>query len=72
MNQPVPMAAQSKAWIFVLSLTGIAGSNPACGISVYLLGFSCVVRVRSHRRTDNSSRGVVPSAVCLSMIVKPR
>ena len=33
----------------------------------------CVVRwYRSLRRADPSSRGVIPSVVCLSMIVKPR
>ena len=32
---------------------------------------SCVVRQRSMRRGDHSSRGVLPSVVCLSVIVKP-
>jgi hypothetical protein len=32
----------------------------------------CVVRQRSLGRVDHSSRGVLPSVVCLSLIVKPR
>jgi hypothetical protein len=32
----------------------------------------CVVRYRSLRPADHSSRGFLPSVVCLSMIVKPR
>jgi hypothetical protein len=32
----------------------------------------CVVRYRSLCRADLSSRGVLPSVVCLSVIVKPR
>jgi hypothetical protein len=32
----------------------------------------CVVRQRSLRRADQSSRGVLPSVVCLSVIAKPR
>jgi hypothetical protein len=31
-----------------------------------------VVRYRSLRRADHSSRGVLPSVVCLSVIAKPR
>jgi hypothetical protein len=32
----------------------------------------CVLLGRGLRRADHSSRGVLPSVVCLSMIVKPR
>ena len=32
----------------------------------------CVIRKRFLRRADHSSRGVLPSGVCLSAIVKPR
>jgi hypothetical protein len=32
----------------------------------------CVVMWRSLRRADHSSRGVLPSAVCLSVILNPR
>ena len=40
------------------------------GVCLFLM--SCVVRYRSLRRADHSSRGVLPSVVCLSVIVKPR
>jgi hypothetical protein len=39
---------------------------------VCLLWVLCVVRYRSLRRADHSSRGVLLSVVCLSVIVKPR
>jgi hypothetical protein len=47
------------------SLVGIGGSNPAGGMDVCLLWVSCVVRQRFLRRADHSSRGVLPSVVCL-------
>jgi hypothetical protein len=28
-KSPIPMAAQSKAWVYVCLLAGVAGSNPA-------------------------------------------
>jgi hypothetical protein len=34
---PIPVAAQSKAWVCGLSLAGRAGSNPAGGMDVCLL-----------------------------------
>ena len=53
---PIPVDARSKAWVYGRSLAGILGSNPAGGMDVCLL---------SLRRADHSSRGVLPSAVCL-------
>jgi hypothetical protein len=47
------------------SLPGIAGSNPAGFMDVCLLWVLCVVRL-SLRQTDHSSRGVIPSMVCLT------
>ena len=47
-------------------LTGIAGSNPVGGMDVCRKW--CVVRGRSLRLADLSSRGVLPSVVCLSVI----
>ena len=41
------------------------GSNPAGGMDICLLRVLCVVRYRSLRRADHSSRGVVPSGVCV-------
>jgi len=54
------------------SLAGAASSNPAAGMDVCLLCMLCVVRYRSLYRADHSSRGVLPSVVCMSVIVKPR
>ena len=51
------VAARSKAWFYGLSLTAVAGSNPAGGIDVLLLRVLCVVKKRSLRRVDHSSRG---------------
>ena len=69
---PIPVAERSKAWVCGRSLVGIAGSNPAGGMDVCLVWLFGVVRERSLRRTDPSSRGVLPNLVCLSVIVKPR
>jgi hypothetical protein len=67
-----PSGAQPKAWVCCRSLAGIAGSNPAGGMDVCFLGVFCVVTYRSLRRADHSSRGVLPSVVCLNVSLKPR
>jgi hypothetical protein len=58
------VATRSNAWVCGLSFAGIAVSNPAVDVDVSLLWVLCVVR--SLRRTDPSSSGVLPSVVCLS------
>jgi hypothetical protein len=50
------------------SRTEIVGSNTAGGMDVYLLTLLCVVR--SLRRAGPSSRGVLPSVVCVSVIAE--
>jgi len=40
-EQPVPVAARSKAWLCVHSLAGITGLNPAGGMAACL--FECYV-----------------------------
>ena len=40
--QVISVAARSKAWLCGRSLAGIAGSNPAEGMGVYLLRVFCV------------------------------
>jgi len=67
-----PVATRSEAWICGRSLAGIVASNPAGGIDVCLLCMLYVVRQRSLRRADHSSRGVLPNMICLSVIVNPR
>jgi hypothetical protein len=66
------VAARSKAWVCGRCLVGIVDSNPAGGMDDCLLWVLSVVRYRSLRRADRSSRGVLPSVVCLSVIVNPR
>jgi hypothetical protein len=62
------VAARSKAWVCGSSLAGIVGLNLAGGMHV-----SCECCVLSGRGlwADHSSRGVLPSVVCLSVVVKP-
>ena len=67
--KPIPVAARSKAWVCGRSSAGTAGSIPAGGMDVCLLCVLCVVRQRSLRRADHSSREVLPSVVCLSVII---
>jgi hypothetical protein len=60
---PIPVAARFKACVCGRSLAGIAGSNAAGDMDVFLLCFLCVVRQRPLRRADQSSRvlsSVVP------------
>jgi hypothetical protein len=66
------VAARSKARVCGSSLAGNAGLNIARGMNVYLLCVLFVVRYRCLRQADRSSKGVLPSVVCLSMIIIPR
>jgi hypothetical protein len=69
---PIPVAALPEAWVCGCSLAGIAGSNPAGVMDICLLSALCVVvRSRSLRGADHSSRGILLSVVCLSVIAKP-
>ena len=66
------MPARLKAWVWSQSLAGIVVSNSTGEMEVYLLRFLCVIRKKSLRRANQSSRGVMPSMVCpVSMIAKP-
>ena len=58
---PIPVAAQSKAWVCGHSLAGIGSSNPA-GV---WMSVSCTNRfcVFSGRWANHSSRGVLPIVV---------
>jgi len=64
-------AARSKAGVCGQSFARIAGLNAAGDMDVCPLWVLCVVRCRSLRLSDRSSRGALQSAVCLSVIVKP-
>jgi hypothetical protein len=59
------LAARSKACVCGRWLAGISDSNPAGCIDVCLLWVLCVVRQKSLRRADHSSRGVLPTVVCV-------
>ena len=72
-DEPIAVTARANASVWGLSHLGTADSNPAGGMDVCLLRALCVVRQRSLRRADHSSRGVLQSAVWLiCVIVKPR
>jgi hypothetical protein len=58
----MPVAARFEAWVCSSSLVGVAGSNRTGGMDLY-----CQVK-KSLRRADHSSRGVLQSMVCLSVI----
>jgi hypothetical protein len=58
---PVPVAARSKAYVCGHSPAGIVGSNPTGGMDVCCE--CCVIRYRSLRRADHSSRGVLATVV---------
>jgi len=64
---PVPVAARSKASVCGRSPVLILGSNLAGGMDICLLWVLCVVRHRSLRRADHSSREVLPTAVLRCM-----
>jgi len=56
---PVPVATRSKAKVCSRSPAEIVGSNPNGDMDVCLLSVLCVVRQRSLRRADRSSREVL-------------
>jgi hypothetical protein len=53
----IAVSSRSKTWICGLLPAGIAGSNPTEGMVFCLLRVLCVVRKRSLRKSDLSSRG---------------
>jgi hypothetical protein len=63
------VAVRSKAWVYGRSLAWISGSIPAEGMDVCLVSIVCCQVVRA----GPSSRGVLPSVVCLKCVIaKPR
>ena len=63
MRKLVPVAARSKALVYGRSPAEIVGSNPIRQMDVCLMRVLCVVRLRSLRRADHYSRGVLPTVV---------
>jgi hypothetical protein len=69
----VPVAARSKVYVYGRSPAAFVGSHTTGGMDVCLLCGLCVVRQRSLRRTDHSSREVLPGCgASLCVIKKPR
>ena len=67
----IALAARSKSWVCGHSLAGIVGSNPA-GATVVCCE-CCLFSGRVLlRRADHSSRGVLLSVLCLSVIMNRR
>jgi len=61
---PVSVTARSTAHVCGHSVpAGVVGSNPTGGTDVCPLRVLYVVRQRSLRRADHSSRGVLPTVV---------
>jgi hypothetical protein len=71
-SKPMTMAAGSKASFRGRSSAGIAVSNSTGGLDGCLSWVLLVVRYRSLRRADHSSRGVLLSAACQSVFSKPQ
>jgi hypothetical protein len=69
---PILVTVLSEAWVCGRSLAEIVVSNFIGGMDVCLLRLLCFARRRSLGLADYSSRGVLPSVVCLSVIKKPR
>jgi hypothetical protein len=61
---PLPVAARSKMLVCGRSSAATATSNPTGGTEVSILRVMRIVRQRSLRRTDYSSRGALPTVVC--------
>ena len=62
---PVPVTAPSKAWVCGRSPSEIVGLNPTGGIGyLFVVSVVCCQVEVSTRRTDHSSRGVLPTVVC--------
>ena len=62
---PNPVTARSQAWVLLLLACWHCGFKSRQGHGC----LSRVVTYRSLRRADHSSKGVLPTVVCLSVIV---
>jgi hypothetical protein len=62
------VAGPSKVLVYGSWFAEVAGSNSASGMNECLLQPLCVVTYRALRQADHSTRGFLPSVVCLSVI----
>ena len=68
---PIPVAAQSKVWVFDRSLAGIAGSNPAWRMDAPLVTIVCCqaqVSATGRSPVQRSRTACVCVCVCYSVI----
>jgi len=63
-KKPIPLTAQSKAYVCGRSPFEIVVSNPTGGRGVCLVWVLWVFRQKSLRRADHSSIGVLPTVAC--------
>jgi hypothetical protein len=68
----IPVAVRLNGSVFGRSLVGITVSIPAWGMEICLLWVLGVVMKRFLCWDNHSSRGVLVSVVCLSVILNPR
>ena len=68
---PIPVAARSKAWVCGRSLLGLRVRIPPAACMDDCCE-CCVLSGRSLRWAGHSSRGFLPSVLCLSVIKNPR
>jgi hypothetical protein len=64
------VAALSAAWVYGRSLSGIVALNPTGIMNFLMLGLLCVVRRKSLEWADHSTRGVLPSMMCLRVFAE--
>ena len=64
-NVPIPVTVPSKSKACGLSLAGNGGTIPAWGIDVWLVWVLCCIGQRSLGLAEHSSRGDLPSEVCV-------
>jgi hypothetical protein len=66
------LTAKEKNYWFVKTITEHKlKTEKNCGaMDIYLFWVLCVVRQRSLSQANHSYRGVIPSVVCLSVMVK--
>jgi len=70
----ISVSVRSEVWVCCRWVAGIVSSNSAGSMecSFVCVCVLCIVRWIFLRRTDRTSRGVLPSVMCLNVIVKPR
>ena len=63
-EKPIPVAAQSRAWICDHSLAEVAGSNPVVSLSLSLVSIACC-QVEVYAMSQSLVQSSPLSVVCL-------